>query len=206
MFVGVPTLLELGLVSITMVTIPLLLVTVPAVFWLGRHYGYKRTIFWVADARAERQYVAFVLQRFMVTSGLLLAIAWLTIPEHLFDIPRQRPAFWVFFMLVYPLASVYPQELLYRVFFFRRYAALVADVRWLILLNALMFSWAHVVFHNITALVYTFIGSLYFAQTYNKTGSLRLVCLEHALYGVLLVTIGYGHDFLTSNLLHHLGL
>jgi len=205
-FAGVPAILGLQLVSVPVLALPLFMVTIPAVLWLGRHYGYTTELFWVAERQHERQHVRFVVQRFAISSLLLLAIAWLMIPERLFDLPRQQPAFWWLFLLVYPVFSVYPQELLYRGFFFRRYASLVSDQRWLILLNAVLFSWSHIVFHSLVALLYTLVGSLYFAHTYRKTGSLRLACLEHALYGILLVSIGHGRDLLTSTMIERLGI
>ena len=39
-------------------------------------------------------------------------------------LPRQRPGLRLLVLLLYPLLSVYPQELLYRTFFFQRYGAL----------------------------------------------------------------------------------
>jgi membrane protease YdiL (CAAX protease family) len=76
----------------------------------------------------------------------------------------------------------------------------------LILLNSLLFSWMHIVFHSPVALLYTFVGSLYFSHTYLKSGSLRLVCLEHGLYGSWLFTIGYGRDLLTDSMVQYLGI
>ena len=205
-FIGLPALLGTGWIAVPMVTLPLLLVTIPATLWLGRSYGYTRQLFWLGERRSEQQYLRTLLSRFVLSGLLLLVIAWLMIPERLFDLPRHNPGFWLLFLLVYPVFSVYPQELLYRVFFFRRYAALVSNQLLLILFNALLFSWSHFIFHSMVAMLYTLVGSLYFSHTYLKTGSLRLLCLEHALYGGLLISIGYGHDLLTSTMIERLGL
>lgn len=205
-FAGIPLLYWTGLLSASWMSVPLIVVTVPAVLWLGRREGFSRQTFWVTDVVAERALLSLVLWRFALTASLLLAIAWWWIPEHWLDLPRQQPVLWLAFIVAYPLLSVYPQELLYRSFFYRRYAALIADRRVLVLLNALLFSWVHIVFNSVLALVYTFIGALYFSHTYLKGRSLRLVCLEHALYGSLLISIGHARDFLTSDALQYFKL
>ena len=40
----------------------------------------------------------------------------------LFNFPRATPFFWALVMLLYPLLSVYPQEIIFRSFLFHRYA------------------------------------------------------------------------------------
>ena len=98
-------------------------------------------------------------------------------------------------MMLYPVFSVYPQELLYRGFFYMRYGAL-AGPQTIFVLNALLFGWMHIVFHNLLAVVFSVIAGLLLADTYRKTRSLRLTCLEHTLYGWLIFTFGYGKAFL----------
>lgn len=205
-FAGLPALLWLGLIPVPVVSIPLIVVTIPAAIWLAGRYGFSVDLFWLGDRQRERKYISVVMLRFAVTGLLLLIIVWWFFPERLFDLPRQTPVFWLFFVLLYPVLSVYPQELLFRAFFFRRYISLLQN-RWLlILVNAIFFSWMHIVFDSAVALLYTFVGGLYFAHTYQKTGSLRLVCLEHSLYGILLVSIGHGRDLLTSTVISRLAL
>ncbi len=95
--------------------------------------------------------------------------------------------------MVYPLLSVYPQNVVYRAFVFHRYRGLFADEAVVIWASAAAFAWAHVIFHNPMALLLTFAGGLIFAQTYRRHRSLLLVSIEHALYGLLVFTIGLGH-------------
>jgi uncharacterized protein len=94
-------------------------------------------------------------------------------------------------IVLYPLLSVIPQELIFRKFFFFRYGMFFTPYV-LIVLNALVFSFVHLVFKNYIALVLTFVGGILFITTYIKTKSFSLVCIEHALYGDLLFTIGLG--------------
>jgi membrane protease YdiL (CAAX protease family) len=96
------------------------------------------------------------------------------------------------FICIYSLFSVYPQELIYRTFFFRRYQTLFKTKYALIFSNALLFALAHLFFESVLVLVLTFIGGLLFAVTYLKTKSIVLVCIEHAIYGSWLFTVGMG--------------
>ena len=85
-----------------------------------------------------------------------------------------------------------PQEIIYRTFFFERYASLV-DNKWLfIFINAILFSLAHLFLKSPLVQIITFIGGLLFAFTYLKTRSTILVSIEHALYGCWLFTVGMG--------------
>jgi uncharacterized protein len=134
--------------------------------------------------------------RFAVAALLLTALIAIFTPDKLFLLPRSRPERWIGLLVFYPLFSVYPQELLFRAFFLKRYEALLRS-RWgLILANALAFGWAHVFFPTpVVGVTLTFLGGLLFADTYLRTQSLRLAVLEHALYGNLIFTIGLGEYF-----------
>ena len=96
--------------------------------------------------------------------------------------------------VAYPVVSVLPQGILYRALFEKRYAAGLAPALSL-LLGAALFSWAHVVFRNVWACAFTFVGGLFFLSTYRRTGSLLFSGIEHALYGDFLFTIGWGTYF-----------
>ncbi len=58
--------------------------------------------------------------------------------------------------------------------------------------NAIVFSLAHLFFKNTLVVILTFLGSLLFAFTFNKTKSTLLVSIEHAIYGSWLFTVGMG--------------
>lgn len=116
--------------------------------------------------------------------------------EQLFNVMLNKPTLWLRFSLVYILFSVIPQELIYRTFFVKRYKALIKNKTLFILINAILFSFAHIWFQSWIVLAFTFIGSLLFTKTYLKTRSSWLVILEHSLYGVWLYTVGYGELFM----------
>jgi len=117
------------------------------------------------------------------------------LPLLLFSLVRRAPLFWVAIMLLYPLLSVYPQELLYRAFFFHRYQPLFGSGWGMLLASAFAFGFAHVILGNWISVVLCLIGGLLFALTYQHSGSLLLTCLDHALFGNFIFTVGLGQFF-----------
>lgn len=208
-YIAVPALFALGLVSTPTILLPLLLLCVPAAMWLGISHGFKREVFWAGDDTLERRLFWRVIMRFLAVAPFLALLAWLVVPEHFLDLPRHMPFLWLLIIVGYPLVSVYPQELLFRGFFFARYQALFDSETVTALASALLFAWMHIVFANVYAVLLSFIGGWLFASTYRQTRSLRLVCLEHALYGALIFTLGYGRLFIFEPdyrlLLRHFG-
>ena len=133
------------------------------------------------------------------TTVKLIAIAIVTTiyvyvvqPSSLFCVPLSNPGLWVMILLFYTFLSVWPQELIYRTFFFNRYGSFFKDKRLLIVVNAIMFAMAHLFLRNTLVIVLTFLGGLLFAYTFKKTRSTTLVSIEHALYGNWLFTVGMG--------------
>lgn len=114
----------------------------------------------------------------------------------LFSVMLNKTSLWLKFNLIYVLVSVIPQELIYRTFFVKRYQKLFKNEFLFVLINAALFSFAHIWFQSWVVLGFTFIGGIFFIKTYLKTKSLWLVLLEHSLYGIWLYTVGYGKLFL----------
>lgn len=117
-FVAIPLLLWLRVVNTPLIIIPVIIICVPATIWLVKKYGLTQMLFWLGDRDAEYKQLIIIINRFILLSIVLFAILFVWYPLHLFDLLRNKPMFWLMFLLVYPLFSVYPQELLYRVFFF----------------------------------------------------------------------------------------
>jgi uncharacterized protein len=135
---------------------------------------------------------------FLIFIVAALAI-WLGVrrfaPQLEWSLVRPHPVFWAVVMLAYPVVSVYPQGLLYRAFFFERYAGLFPNKWAMILASASVFSFLHIIFRNWLAVDLTFAGGLLFAARYAKTDSLATSSFEHALYGCWLFTVGLGQYF-----------
>ena len=134
--------------------------------------------------------------RTFVPCALVLGIlvAWLR-PDLLFSFPRREPFWWMVVMLAYPLLSVYPQEVLFRTFFFHRYGKVLGSETAAILWSAFVFGLAHLFFANWIAPTMTAVGGYLFARTYQRSESTLAASLEHALWGDFLFTIGLGYYF-----------
>lgn len=127
---------------------------------------------------------------------LLLGLAvWLAAPKMLFSLIKTAPALWFLVMILYPVLSVYPQELLYRAYFFHRFKPLFGGGAGMIAASAMLFGFAHIIFGRWIPIALTTLGGVLFGLTYRKSGSLLLACLEHALFGDFIFTIGIGRYF-----------
>lgn len=130
--------------------------------------------------------------KFLLIVVITTFYVWSTDSSQLFIVLTTKPLLWVIILFVYSLLSVYPQELLYRTFFFQRYQSLFHNEKLFIFINAIIFSLGHFFFKNVLVIVLTFLGGLLFASTFNKTKSTVLVSIEHAIYGCWLFTVGMG--------------
>jgi len=136
-----------------------------------------------------------VLRRSAALCIVLGLAVWWWAPHLLFSFVKRSPRFWAMVMLLYPLVSVYPQEFIFRAYFFHRYRALFGDGWTVIAASALAFGFVHIVFGNSISVVLSTIGGLLFALTYQQSGSLLLACIEHAIFGNFIFTIGLGQFF-----------
>lgn len=136
-----------------------------------------------------------ILGRLAILGGLLTlaVLAWR--PRLFLGFASARPVLFTVVLFLYPLLSAWPQEILFRAFFFRRYRSLLGNEKVLIAVNALLFGLAHAFFGNWIAPALSTAGGLLFARTYARTHSLTAAALEHALWGDLIFTIGLGRYF-----------
>ena len=139
-----------------------------------------------------RKALAGVLARFAVGAALLTGLLCLYRPDWLFEFPRTNPALWGLVCVAYPVLSVFPQVIIYRCLFIKRYSSLFVSKYLAWFVGALVFGWAHLPFQNPVALLFPFIGGFLFIRTYQKTQSILLNVFEHGLYGCFLFTIGWG--------------
>jgi hypothetical protein len=192
LFVGLPLGYRFSPVRIP--ALPLLWAVAGYALWqLLRDPGFDRTRLWNTAPLPGR--LGAILGIFAVVALLL----WLGVrrfaPDLEWNFVRQHPAFWAVVMVAYPVVSVYPQGLLYRAFFFERYAGLIPGKWPMILASAAAFAFLHIVFRNWLAVALTLFGGILFAARYAETGSLATSSFEHALYGCWLFTIGLGQYF-----------
>lgn len=164
--------------------------TLSLIFLLKREGSYKkeRSLF-------NKESLFRMVRRFMGLASVLTIGVFLFKPEILFSLIKERPLIWLAVVILYPLLSVYPQEFIYRVFFFHRYKDIFPNRNLLVVINGILFGYMHIIFHNWIAVVLTAIGGVLFAYTYERSRSLLMVSIEHSLFGVYLFSIGLGNYF-----------
>ena len=129
-------------------------------------------------------------------------------PELFLRLPRERTGLWIAIMLLYPIFSVYPQEIIFRAFFVRRYGVALRSLGGtaaLVGVGAAAFGWGHVMFGadarmTSIAVGLSAVGGVLFMTTYLRTESTLAATVEHALYGDLLFTVGLGWYFYSGNI------
>lgn len=152
----------------------------------------KRQLWNIRACRAE---LGPMLARFAVLGGALTLATAVLLPEDFLRLPRERPMLWAMIMVFYPLLSVFPQEVVFRAFFFHRYRGLFGGGLGMIAASALAFGYVHIVFGNWLSVALTAVGGALFALTYARSRSTAAASIEHALYGCLVFTIGLGQYF-----------
>jgi membrane protease YdiL (CAAX protease family) len=189
-FIGIPLIYYFNLIPFHK-SIPLLAVFFLFLFLLIRDKSFSSRIFgWNKFAGWKYLLVRFIA--FVMISALAVFIFS---KEFLFILPREQINLWLLIMVFYPVWSAYPQELIYRGWFFHRYRGLVKR-EWLFIgLNAALFAFSHIIFENWLAIALSFFGGIMFAMTYKKSKSLLVVFVEHMLYGNWIFTVGIGQYF-----------
>ena len=148
----------------------------------------------LSNWRVPKREIGRVLGLFAVGAVGLLGLTAFLRPGELFSLPRSQPGLWLAVLVFYPLLSVYPQELVWRVFFVHRYARLLRS-QWLAVgLSALAFGFVHLLYGSWLSVGLSTLGGVLFGITYLRTRSIGLVCLEHSLYGCWLFSVGL-HEY-----------
>ncbi|HBA86185.1 MAG TPA: CPBP family intramembrane metalloprotease [Verrucomicrobia bacterium] len=197
LFAIMPLLLMVG--GWTQACFPLLwLAGLVCLYLMARDHVFDRRTKW--PSVPFRRYLVPMLGCFAIFALLITASLFVSSPSRLFSFMKEQPRFWALLMVAYPVESVLPQSLVYRAFFFYRYRSLFSDGWPMMLASACAFAFAHIVYQNGLALLFTFVGGLLFARTYRLTHSLWLSTLEHSLYGCFIFTIGLGEFFSLGDL------
>jgi uncharacterized protein len=181
------------------VIIPALLLTSFFVFRvLKKDLDFDKKALW--KGQLTRKEITRIFLRFIPGAILLGLFTYLCSPDLFLTFPRKVPQFWIMVMILYPLVSVYPQELIFRTFIFYRYKLLFQKKYAMIIASAAAFGLYHLFFCNWIAPVLSLAGGFLFAGTYARTRSTAAVVLEHALWGDLIFTIGLGMYFYGGNI------
>jgi len=192
LFVLIPFLYYLRLFPIRVLLFLWILGGITALY-LWRHPKVKMRDLLRWDVPKEK--LNFVLKRFAILAVLAALAVYLIAPDHFMDFPIHRTQVWLVVLIFYPIFSVIPQSLIYRIFFERRYRVLFSKPWYFVIGGAITFSFMHLIYENWVAILMTFVGGIFFLKTYLDSRSFLLSCLEHALYGCLMFTIGLGRFF-----------
>lgn len=109
-----------------------------------------------------------------------------------FALPINATEQWLWLLVLYPLVSVLPQELIFRTYFFHRYQTIFKHKSMVIWINAAVFSLAHLIYANWIAVTLAFLGGLLFAYTYAKSKSTLACVVEHSIWGIWMFSMGLG--------------
>lgn len=132
----------------------------------------------------------------LISGTITLSIyTYLVEPQRFLGFVSNNTAMWAMVMVLYPLLSVYPQELIFRGFLFERYRDIFRDPRVMIAMSSIAFGYAHIIFNNFISVFLCTLGGIIFGMNYNRNRSLLLVSIEHALYGCMIFTVGLGYYF-----------
>jgi CAAX amino terminal protease family. len=120
-------------------------------------------------------------------------------PKAFLSFPRDRPVMWGIVMLLYPVLSVLPQEIIFRVYIFEKFFSEPRQARLAILVSTALFSWVHIVYAGYFAMLATLVAGGVLGVGYSRSrgqpGALWAVLLEHSLYGMVIFTVGLGRYF-----------
>jgi len=150
------------------------------------------------DLRQGRIEPAAVAVFAVVTMAVALAVSIGTSGDPL-RFATANPGFLVLILIFYPILSALPQELVFRVLWYHRYAPILPGGWPGIILNAAVFSLAHLMYWSGIVAVMTFVGGLAFAWAYQRRGSFPMAVVMHALAGQIVFALGLGMFFYSGN-------
>lgn len=191
LFFGIPLIL-LGSMKIlhpSAILIPIVLMLI--------YYLRKQRLHWreLKAIKVEKRFLNVNVLLILLSSLILFVWVYFSYKEDLFNLPSGNFKIWLLVFIFYPLFSASLQEIIYRVFMFRRYRSLFFKPWMLIAASAIAFSFAHIFYLNAISIILTLIMGIYLAYLYFRTRSFLLVALIHSFYGVFIFTIGLGEHF-----------
>lgn len=190
-FVLLPVAYAFGILSIP----KLILLGIVTIFCLATliHHGLD----WTRELRMEslRSFIPLLAIRLGLVGCGAIILTLIITPASLFAFPVERPRLWFTVILLYPLLSALPQEIIYRTFFFKRYAPLFDRGTPMLLASAAAFGFLHIAYGNAIAVLLSLGGGILLGGTYENRHSLAAVWIEHSGYGIILFTVGLGRFF-----------
>lgn len=134
-----------------------------------------------------------------VTLVIALGVSWVTTGGRPLAFAAANPGLMLAILILYPILSALPQELVFRPLFFRRYGAILPEGTAGLVVNAAAFSFAHLMYWSWIVTAMTLAGGLAFAWAYRVKGSFRLAVVLHAAAGQIVFLLGLGMFFYSGN-------
>ena len=153
---------------------------------------------WQRAKNMKRKHLRPLWQTFAILGLLIAAFTYIYTPDTFLDFPLNHTISWLAIIVVYPLLSVIPQEVIFRIYFFHRFKNLFASKLSCAWLSSISFGFAHLIYGNWIAVVFSFFGGLIFSYRFIQTKSIAVVMIEHTMWGLFLFTIGLGSFFITK--------
>lgn len=177
-FIFLPVLYGLDLIPIHK-SIPILVLFIYCLFVLFKHKQFDKSKFsWKAKW-------SMILLRFFLLGTVMLVFTYFYSDQQLgADLENKKL---LIMTLMYPIFSAFPQEVIYRQFFYYRYGELFKNPAVLLSVNVFVFAFAHIYFAHWVVIAFTVIGGVIFSHTYKQSRSLIVTSVEHSLYGLIVL-------------------
>jgi membrane protease YdiL (CAAX protease family) len=195
LYLGIPL---LGLLENLPVPLMLVLIVMGLLVYLYMRFDPSFDRIYFTNWQSGKKEIRSMILMFIPAAMGMTALIWVIDSEKLFLLLRANPLLLLMICIFYPLFSVVPQGLVYRALFFHRYGLLFPGRVYRIMASALLFSFGHILYKSWLVLLLTFVAGLLFAWRYERSRSLLVSILEHAVYGVWLFACGLGYFFVSS--------
>ncbi|NVK57265.1 MAG: CPBP family intramembrane metalloprotease [Alteromonadaceae bacterium] len=191
LFVLLPILFLIGIQQFgPYLLIVLAAVSVICVWILIADSTFRRVRLW--NWQAGKPHLLASLKLFFPWALAMAAIVYWWLPDSFLQWPVEQTSLWLLTLLMYPLLSVIPQEIIYRTFFFHRYKAILPTHFQRLGASTLLFGFAHAIYGNWLAVALSGVGGAMFGVRYLQSRSTAVVVIEHSVWGCFLFTIGLG--------------
>ncbi len=191
LFILLPVIFLVGLQQFGPYLLVVLAVVSGVCVWLlftGQTFRRVRLWHW----QAGKPHLQASLKLFVPWALATGAVVYWWLPELFLQWPTEQTSLWLLTLLLYPLVSVIPQEIIYRTFFFHRYKSILPSHTQRLGVSTLLFGFAHAIYGNWLAVVLSGVGGAIFGVRYLQSRSTAVVVIEHSLWGCFLFTIGLG--------------
>lgn len=138
------------------------------------------------------KHLSATLTLFIPCTILLTLVFYWVAPNAVFSLVKHDQVLLLTTLLIYPIVSVIPQEIIFRTYFFHRFKPIIPSKWQRLFVSTLLFSFAHIVYANWVAVMLSAIGGGIFGYRYIMSKSTCVVVIEHTLWGSYVFVVGLG--------------